>query len=795
MIYRRRVELLTLFMLLIVAAGVAVLFVDRQLDLSYVTYRYARNLAAGRGFAYNPGEPVLSNVVAPLYVLILSLGANLVSDLPQMSNLIGSLAIAAGSLALYALIYGAGPRLAHKAVAAGAALLYLTFPLLWASLGLDVALWMALGLAATWLYARDRLEGAALLLALATLMRPEIGALVAMLIADAVLRGRTANLLPLAIYGGLVALGLVWIGTSVTGGGLLPSLPRPLAGAAPPDAIGVNVLAGLDALARALWAISPLWAVVLGLAALGILRLRDVRQVQVLAGWAVLHLITLASFQAAVYPWHFAPLLPTLAAMAALGVEWAASKIAAFPAFRAAEWGQPEPDEIVNEARAGQVTRLAASAKAGSPRVRRVVGAVGALIALAAMGMSIVRLAIAPTIQASAWRALSAAPVEQGFVEAGAWLSHYTAPETRVGATRIGILGYDSDRFLLDYNGLLQPEIGAARQRGDQLWWLHEYLPQALVVRASEIEALADNGSGPDPWFATTYAEVARFPASPESSDAVVILARTANLPPLTPHLVGLVNYPEGIVLNGIATDFSLDPLDAGRMGRIRLEWLLEKPVDEPRYVSIGIQGRDGTYAALGGGRTIDFQNWPQRRLITTYHTLDLAPAVLPGVYDVQVGIGPDPFDLTWQPVAIAKVPFPEAAFVGAVSGARAEFGDIALLGYRLSSSPEQGLEVLLMWQAINPPRANYRMFIQVVDAQGALAAQAIVEPHGGVYPTSVWSPGERVPDLYTLDTRDLPPGEYTVYAGLLNPDGGRVITLDGQDAVLVGRVMINREQ
>ena len=36
-----------------------------HLDDAYITYRYARNLATGRGFVYNPGEAVMGTT-APL---------------------------------------------------------------------------------------------------------------------------------------------------------------------------------------------------------------------------------------------------------------------------------------------------------------------------------------------------------------------------------------------------------------------------------------------------------------------------------------------------------------------------------------------------------------------------------------------------------------------------------------------------------------------------------------------------------------------------------------------------------
>ncbi len=219
------------------------------------------------------------------------------------------------------------------------------------------------------------------------------------------------------------------------------------------------------------------------------------------------------------------------------------------------------------------------------------------------------------------------------------------------------------------------------------------------------------------------------------------------------------------------------------------LEWLLNQRIDGARYVSVAIRGREGAIVALGG-RDVDFSAWPTRELITTYHTVELAAALLPGVYDVQVGLGPNPNELTWHNAAVAKIPFPAGGFVGAVSGTRTEFGKIALVGYRLARTPD-ALEVALLWQALDEVRVDYRVFIQVRDANGAVRLREEFEPHGGAYPTSVWASGEQVPDTRMLDVAGLPPGEYEVFAGLLDPDGERVLAVDGRDTVRVGQVNI----
>jgi hypothetical protein len=63
-------------------------------DDAYITYRYARNLATGQGFVYNPGEAVLGTTAA-LYGLLLGLLSLLGADIPQASHLLSIIGWAA----------------------------------------------------------------------------------------------------------------------------------------------------------------------------------------------------------------------------------------------------------------------------------------------------------------------------------------------------------------------------------------------------------------------------------------------------------------------------------------------------------------------------------------------------------------------------------------------------------------------------------------------------------------------------------------------------------------------------
>ena len=102
-----------------VALAVAVLLVRERLiagaagfplDDSWIHLHFARNLAEGAGFAYNPGVPVAGST-APLWTLVLAAGARIAGASLMTAKTIGVVAAATTVLLLRrtALAWGA-PR-------------------------------------------------------------------------------------------------------------------------------------------------------------------------------------------------------------------------------------------------------------------------------------------------------------------------------------------------------------------------------------------------------------------------------------------------------------------------------------------------------------------------------------------------------------------------------------------------------------------------------------------------------------------------------------------------------------
>lgn len=114
---------------------------------------------------------------------------------------------------------------------------------------------------------------------------------------------------------------------------------------------------------------------------------------------------------------------------------------------------------------------------------------------------------------------------------------------------------------------------------------------------------------------------------------------------------------------------------------------------------------------------------------------------------------------------------------------ANVAFGEhITLARYGLSStevSPGDALQVQLEWVTDAPLETRYKVFVQLLNPDGTLAAQRDSEPGAGRQLTTLWQPGETVIDRHALAIPDaLMPGEgYTLIIGLYdaNPPNNRL--------------------
>jgi hypothetical protein len=106
-----------------------------------------------------------------------------------------------------------------------------------------------------------------------------------------------------------------------------------------------------------------------------------------------------------------------------------------------------------------------------------------------------------------------------------------------------------------------------------------------------------------------------------------------------------------------------------------------------------------------------------------------------------------------------------------------ADFGtQIALIGYDAPVRQTQAgdaIPLTLYWKAQQPQPINYQVFVHLLAADGSLVAQSD-KLNPGDFPTRRWPLDKYILDEHTLGLpSDLPPGRYTVAAGLWNAAEG----------------------
>lgn len=203
-------------LLALAALAVLVLFLTQErriagasglpLDDSWIHLHFARNLAEGAGFSYNPGHPVAGST-APLWTLLLGAGFVVAGPALWVAKSLGFILTLATALVTrrLALILmrggedggeGAQDQGEGLAFLAGVAVLF-TAGLAWGSLsGMEVPLAAFLVTAALWVHVAARESAAAILCGLAVLARPEALLLVPFLLFSRPLTlGRAARLL------------------------------------------------------------------------------------------------------------------------------------------------------------------------------------------------------------------------------------------------------------------------------------------------------------------------------------------------------------------------------------------------------------------------------------------------------------------------------------------------------------------------------------------------------------------------------------------------------------------------
>jgi hypothetical protein len=426
-------------------------------DDPYITFRYAQNLLAGRGFVYNVGQRVLSTT-APLYAVALAgLGA-IWEDLPAVSNVLSLASLVLGAIYLGAFTWNR----ASRASGLIAALLFSLSPGLVGTVGSEMCTVVMLILGGLLAYSRSRHMLTATFLALAVLVRPD--AILAFVAVGAchLVRRQPVPWRAVWLWIGIVT---VWYAALwLYFGSPLPVTLQAKQGQ------GQMVTSqrfgpGLVSLVRNRLREPIYWlAAILGIVGLGRVLIRHRGWLPLLV-WTGLHVAVYSALGVSRYFWYYAPLAPAFAVLVAEGAEallsWGATKL---------------PDRLIQ-------------------------GTTGLLL------IALMTPLFQSTLSAG-WYADWRLEVYQ---EIGHWLKAHTEPGATVGTVEVGIIGYYGERTMVDFAGLLQPEVSLQLDRtttyGDSaVWAIQHYEPDYVLLHAPTFAAITGSE-----WFEKRYEPIRRF--------------------------------------------------------------------------------------------------------------------------------------------------------------------------------------------------------------------------------------------------------------------------------------------
>lgn len=734
-----------------VAAGIILYWGGQRpyalaVDDAFITYRYAHNLRQGFGLVFNPGEPVLGTT-APLWALLLAAAHFVVDDLPWLGHWGGVACWVAAAWLALALLWGAGRPVGGMM----AALLLALQPLFLHNLGMESHLVVALmlGTAWAWLGGRQRLT---MLLAAALLLARQDSALWLLLLGLEV--WRREGRLPWRVAAGTVLLTLPWFLFAWWQYGS----PLPNSASAKMGQASMMVVAGQGAFARRLgevvaqflpWWGAAAWvtAVAGGLAVIW----RQERRFGWLPAWALLYGAIYTGLGVANFDWYFIPLVAALNLIAALG--------------------------------------LGALLGEGRPQMGRWAPAAGLLLLLLWLPFQ--------------WRALAQTAALRGhrpaYTAIGHWLAQNTPPQADVAAIEIGVIGYYSQRPLLDTMGLVSPDMTR-----HQVGWV-ETLVYALNVHRPDY-AVVLAGTGWDHlrgrwWFEADYEPVQAF------GDGATVYRRREREPAYV--VTETVNFTGGLQVTG--AEFSRRNLPPGTDLDL---WLrLAVAQTPPVNVKLTVYLVDTATGARTAVTTVDpfdggyhSRRWQPGDRLALPVRLRLPADLAPGayrlglrLYDPALGAGlplnrapqtVDP-DVQWgwlraqAPPAAAGVPglVPVPVRAGWQSG-------IHLDEVRLPATavaPGSGLPLALVWRAERPQTRDLTVFVHLIDAAGNIVAQVDERPLNGRWPTPVWLPDEVMVDSKVIAIpAGVPPGQYGLRLGWYDGRGNVPLAGDGAEFVIL---------
>lgn len=479
-IYAHLLILLTLSILTIF------LFFKFSTEDSYITYRYAKNLADGNGFYYNPGEAYLGTTT-PFYGLILAFFGSLGLSIPYTSGILSALSLSLTALLLYLLTLKKGYPLVGLL---GGLFIFLN-PWFLQTFGSETYFQLLMILAAFYFYDQKKYIPATLFSALAFLTRPD-GIIPAVIIfSDYIIKNRKFPVKEVILF--IVVCLPFFLFNYFHFNTFLPST---LGAKQAQYASGLwrNFLPGTIHFAGLLVKENRLLLCLVPLSMIGGVFFLFSRKIWLLiASWAVLHTLGYTFLKVPFYHWYSIPLLILLMLTSAFSIHFLITVPRFFKENLTRNWKMRLFNQEIKVPTAG-------FRDIGLPLkwiYRTLSGLIVVLIFASLVG--------GIKAYSHSYRSFPF-PKTVLYTKAGQWIAENTPPDTSIAFLEVGYFGYYAQRKIIDLVGLITPGVSAYIRNRDFQWAAMAYEPDYYIYN-SEFEGLLKTTISQS-WFKKFYKEI-----------------------------------------------------------------------------------------------------------------------------------------------------------------------------------------------------------------------------------------------------------------------------------------------
>ncbi len=229
-------------------------------------------------------------------------------------------------------------------------------------------------------------------------------------------------------------------------------------------------------------------------------------------------------------------------------------------------------------------------------------------------------------------------------------------------------------------------------------------------------------------------------------------------------------DFGDGLVLRGYRLE--RPAVQPGQTAHLTLVWAGATPAHAHKEVVVQLIDTTGQLWTQASGSLLD-ANGPSP--VEGHYALAI-PAHMPrNDYELWVSVqaAGQAAEIVHQAgmIPVRYLDKPPVQFPASVN-----FGDLITFGGADVSHqtvlPGQPIEIKFLWQVRQPVPESYTTFAHVVDQAGNIWGQADRIPHiaDQVLPTPAWEKREWIGDTFQLSLNpDIPPGHYTLIAGLYN--------------------------